>query len=325
MLRPLNRLGVALVIVVAGGCASSLPDATSSGLEAAPMSPTLRWCDRLPRPEFAREQRVPVAQDWFEVYRVADGVFAIYEPFQFQEVISYLIVGDDSALLFDTGMGIGRIGEVVRELTPLRVRILNSHGHLDHIGGNADFDFVYALSTPFTIQRSRGMTHEQVADEVAPEALCRALPIGVTAADYAIRPFAISATVADGTRIHLGGRSLEVLHVPGHTPDAVALLDKANGFLWTGDTFYAGPIWLFAPETDLAAYAASVERLAALVPDLKALFPAHNTPRADPQLLTRLNVQVQALIDGKLEPLRREGDMVEYAGTGFSLIVREPN
>jgi len=48
-------------------------------------------------------------------------------------------------------------------------------------------------------------------------------------------------------RIDLGGRSLEVLHVPGHAPDAIALRDEAHGLLFTGDTFYEGPIYVFSP------------------------------------------------------------------------------
>jgi glyoxylase-like metal-dependent hydrolase (beta-lactamase superfamily II) len=236
-----------------------------------------------------------------------------------------LSTGDDGTVLIDDGLPplTGKLLAAIGELTDDPVEFLiNTHVHGDHIGGNEDFDFVYAISTDFTINRAQGMAHAQVAEEVAPDALCRPLPDGVSAATYAIRPFEIDATVADGTRIHLGGRTLQVLHVPGHTPDALALLDEENGFLWTGDSFYAGPIWLFAPETDLAAYAASMERLAALAPQLKALFPAHNTPRADPAVLMHLNTAVQAMQRGALTPVRVDGDMVEYPGDGFSLIVR---
>jgi hypothetical protein len=42
------------------------------------------------------------------------------------------------------------------------------------------------------------------------------------------------------------------------TPDAVSLLDRANGLLFTGDTYYPAPIWLYRPETDLDAYARSI-------------------------------------------------------------------
>jgi glyoxylase-like metal-dependent hydrolase (beta-lactamase superfamily II) len=107
--------------------------------------------------------------------------------------------------------------------------------------------------------------------EASPEALCTALPAGVTQEDHHIKPYSITARVSDGDVINLGGRELEVLHIPGHTDDSIALIDVTAGLLWTGDTFYEGPIWLFFPETDLAAYETSLARLAALAPQLKAL------------------------------------------------------
>lgn len=293
-------------------------------LGAAPMEPEARWCDLLPRAAYGGLDRVAVKQEWFEVYQVADGVFAIYEPFQFQEIISYLILGERSALLFDTGMGIGRIGDLARELTDLPVRVLNSHTHIDHIGGNAEFDFVYAMDTPFTLSRANGAAADAVAEEVAPAALCRPLPDGKRARDYAIRPFSIDATVGDGTRIHLGGRTLEVLHIPGHTPDSIALLDRDNGLLWTGDSYYPGPIWLFAEETNLRAYQTSVARLAALTPLLKQVLPAHNVPMATPDQLRELSRAVDAVLDANIAPLRRDGPMLEYPGNGFTLIMRAP-
>src|SRR5579862_1801464 len=71
------------------------------------------WCKPLPRPEYAQLKRVLPDDPWFEVYKVAPQTFAIYEPHQSEEVISYLIVGTKQALLFDTGMGIGNIKRIV--------------------------------------------------------------------------------------------------------------------------------------------------------------------------------------------------------------------
>ena len=45
---------------------------------------------------------------------------------------------------------------------------------------------------------------------------------------------------------------------------------------------------LYAPETDLDAYTASVSRLAVLAPSLTRIFPAHNTPVAEPVRLKEL-------------------------------------
>jgi hypothetical protein len=75
------------------------------------------WWDNLPRPEWSAFHRIEQEQDWFEVYRIEDGIFAIYESGQFEEVISFLVTGDDRALLFDTGLGIGDIKRVVQQLT----------------------------------------------------------------------------------------------------------------------------------------------------------------------------------------------------------------
>ena len=101
----------------------------------------------MPRPEWSRYERVAIDDGWFEVYRILDGIFAIYEPGQFEEVISFLITGEDMALLFDTGLGIGDIRGVVDELTDLQVVVLNSHTHYDHIGGNYQFETIYAMDT----------------------------------------------------------------------------------------------------------------------------------------------------------------------------------
>lgn len=66
---------------------------------------------------------------------------------------------------------------------------------------------------------------------------------GFDSARYRIRPFRATGLVADGDVIDLGGRRLELLGLPGHSPDSIALLDRA-GLLWPGDTFYEGQIWL---------------------------------------------------------------------------------
>ena len=97
-------------------------------------APIPDWCRALPRPEYKTLERVSISDPWFEVYKPAQGVFAIYEPHQAEETISYLIVGEQRALLFDTGMGIGDLKKVVAELTKLPVIVLNSTRKLIRVG-----------------------------------------------------------------------------------------------------------------------------------------------------------------------------------------------
>jgi glyoxylase-like metal-dependent hydrolase (beta-lactamase superfamily II) len=96
-----------------------------------------------------------VAGDWFKVRAIAPGVFAISEPRQYEGITSLLVVGSEKAVLFDSGLGVARIGEVVRKLTTLPVTVINSHTHFDHVGGNRGFADVRNLDDPFSRASAR--------------------------------------------------------------------------------------------------------------------------------------------------------------------------
>lgn len=257
------------------------------------------WCDQAIRAEFLELDEIKTESEWFKVFLVGENVYAIAEPYNFQEVISYLILGTERALLFDSGMGLDSISTVVKELTNLPVTIINSHTHYDHIGGNYEFENILALNTDYTLNwAGKGWSHELVKQEVTREAFCQKMLPNIDTAKYHVKPFTISGFIKDGHLFDLGQRIIEVVTVPGHTPDAMALFDKANGYLWTGDTFYEGPIWLFFEGTNLDAYEKSIERLAALSPALNKVFPAHNTPIAEPLRLIELVGAFNQILDG---------------------------
>lgn len=305
--------------------ATTSAESSPSQVEATPTSASAivpDWCARLPRPAYASLSAEAASDGWFEVYRVGEGVFAIYEPRQWQEVISYLILGDEQALLFDTGMGIAAISEVVADLTTHPVTVLNSHTHMDHVGGNAEFQSIIGMDTEFTRSRAGGLPNARVREEISGDAVCGPLPEGVGVDGYTSRPFTITEIARDGHSIDLGGRTLTILHIPGHTPDAIALHDESAGYLWTGDSFYEGPIWLFAPETHLERYRESVARLAGLAPDLERVFPAHNTPVAEPVRLVELRDVLEGAIAGTMQGESQADGLVRYDAEAFSLLMR---
>lgn len=280
-----------------------------------------QWCQALPRPEYQSLERVPVSQSWFEVYKVVPGVLAIYEPHQSEETIGYLILGSQGALLFDTGMGIGDLKALVSQLTPLPVKVLNSHTHNDHVGDNWQFDSVYSMDTPFSRRNARG-SREDAQSEIEPGQICGSLPAGFQPEQYRTRPWKIAGWLHDGERIDLGGRTIEVIATPGHTPDAISLFDAANGLLFTGDTYYPAPIWLFRPETDLAAYRRSVQRLLEFAPRTKWVLGAHNIPLARPEVLTRLAAAFDQVQAGSVKPVPEEKGKVTYKVGDISFLMR---
>ncbi|CAF0806305.1 unnamed protein product [Rotaria sp. Silwood1] len=81
-----------------------------------------------------------INESWFQVYAIRPTVFAIYEPYQHQDVISYLIVGPKKSLLINMEMGIGNIEQVVNEFSSLPIMVINIHTHHDHAGDNWRFE-----------------------------------------------------------------------------------------------------------------------------------------------------------------------------------------
>lgn len=305
-------------------CASrSVPSALSFSPLSSLQTEKPEWCKPLPRPECKSLERVLPNEPWFEVYKVAPAIFAIYEPHQAEETISYLIVGTKQAVLFDTGMGIGNIRGVVTRLTSRPVVVVNSHTHNDHVGDNWRFQFIYGMDTAFTRANAKGSRADAQA-EIAPDQICGDLPKGFDPKTYATKPWHISLFVHDGFKVNLGGRTLEIISTPGHTPDAIALIDRENGLLFTGDTYYPAPIWLYRPETDLDAYVASVKRLAALAPQIKLVLGAHNIPVAQPDVLPKLVDAIQAVRSGKGEVKSEGAGKAMHTLGEFKFLLPEP-
>lgn len=292
-------------------------------LRAGDQSEIPEWCRSLPRPAYKALERLLPDDPWFEVYRVRPGVFAIYEPHQYEEVISFLITGKKRALLLDTGMGIASIKKVVAQLTDLPVIVLNTHTHPDHVGGNAEFSEILALDTDFTrANAKKGFADPAMKEWVSPPNVCGSLPADFHPASYKVAPFKITQYVQDGEQIDLGGRTLKVIKTPGHTPDALCLYDAGNRLLFTGDSYYPGAIYLYVKETNLDAYVRSVAAMAAMVGDVDVVLPSHNEPIAAPEVLVKLLQAAKAVQSGSADFKLVEG-LREYTFDGFSMLLAD--
>ena len=205
--------------------------------------------------------------DWFAIETIAPGVHAIGEPRFHQINWSYLIEGQQLALLFDTGPGARDISEVVNALTKLPLIALPSHMHFDHTGNLHRFQTIALpdLSVLKACMRD-GLLH-------ATDDLFRGFLEGMV-----WRPVIISEWWPIGTRIDLGGRHLDLLHTPGHSPDSVSLFDRDARILFAADFVYPGPLFAQVPGADLAAYLATADALLLQINDQTQIFCAHGAP-----------------------------------------------
>ena len=298
----MRRVAVIALLVLAS-LVPGLGEKSQQRIGPALVAP--EWCRSLPRAGYKNLERVPIDDSWFEVYRVTPGVLAIYEPHQWEEVIDYLIEGHTRALLLDTGMGIGDLKRLVRHLTPLPIVVVNSHTHPDHTGNNWQFSTIYSFDSDYTRQNARGSG--EIRAEIEPGKICGALPEGFYPGTYSTRPWKTARWLHDGDWIDIGGRSLQVLATPGHAPDSICFYEPLNGLLFTGDTYYPGPIYVFGRGSDPAAYQRSVDALARLAPKVRLVLGGHNEPVAPPSALIELAREFDAIRAGKL-PGKDEGN-----------------
>jgi glyoxylase-like metal-dependent hydrolase (beta-lactamase superfamily II) len=278
-----------------------------------------------------------VGGDWFATRELDDDVFLIAEP---PHVNSFLVVGDDRAALIDSGMGIGRIRPVAESLTDRPIEVVNTHYHWDHSGGNEEFErtAIHELgaeplaegSSPedlafyvpmFDLVRERTPVLQEVdegffsflSDETTP----RPLPDGFDPGTWTIRPPTPTRLLRDGDVVDLGGRTLMVLHTPGHTPDSSCLLDERAGILFGGDTVNTGPIYAHQEDSNLDDFAASSARLAVLATSVRAVYVAHYSRYAtDGRYLIELANAFADIVGGRAairEDVDESGNTVRIA------------
>lgn len=257
---------------------------------------------------------------WFEKSSIAPGLHRITEGAM---VHAYLVEGDSWAALVDSGFGIGDIGQFVRELTDKPVLVINTHAHMDHVGGNEHFGTAF-------LHRS-----ESLADAAE---IARRFRENVTQADFTV-PFPVGFSpdqydpsvpepahrLAGGEAIDLGGRVLEVLATPGHTAGSICLLDEANRFLFTGDNVTDRPLQGIGEGVSLTTYQQTLRMLAEMAPDIDLILPGHGPSPMPPAILTELAGCALALTESAFQKLELGGrDAMGATVERFTFFMRPP-
>ncbi len=237
------------------------------------------------------------ANNWFTIDQMDESTYIISEYRHWEETHCYLLCGSERSLLIDTGLGICNIHEEVRKLTDKPVTAVATHIHWDHIGGHKYFPDFYAhgeelhwLSGEFPL--SRETIRAMVLDRCDP-------PEGYDVNTYELFQGTPTRVLEDGDTIHLGGRVVQALHTPGHSPGHLCFWEAARGYLFVGDLVYKDTLFAYYPSTDPQAYLHSLEKIAAL--PVQKVFPGHHTLDIQPEILVRMRDALRALkTEGKL-------------------------
>jgi len=256
-----------------------------------------KWYESLPRHSWSKFDKVETSHSWFSVYETTPETYAIYEDGQFEEVISYLVIGEEIAALVDTGNGIGDIKGVVEELTDLPTMVVNTHAHFDHTGGNWAFEEVALYDHLFARERIKGRPHGEIGNFLGDGMVWKPLPKDIDSNTWYTKPYKVTKWMKEGDKIDLGGKQLEVIHTPGHTPDSVSLLESRERLFFTGDIFYPAPIYIYSPDSDMNEFISSFRKM--VKADYDYAMPAHNETMVEKKVVEDVLNAIEAIKAGK--------------------------
>lgn len=207
---------------------------------------------------------------------LADGFWSIEEG----GVRCFLIEGREKAMLVDTGFGTGDIRAFAESLTKLPIFLINTHTDRDHIGCNDRFEKVMMHPAEVSYYQKK-------------------LPEYHTAVEF----------VEDGDIIDIGNRQFEVIHIPGHTPGSIALFERKNKLLISGDSVQNGTVYMFGEGRDIHGYIVSMKKLESRMAEFETILPSHGEIPIGADMIPELAEGAQKVLNGEIEGRTPPGQM----------------
>ncbi len=250
---------------------------------------------------------------------LAPGLHLIDMPLGARRNTAYLVEGTDALLVFDTGIA----GQLEQHLVPYLEGIgrttdeigtvVISHCDIDHWGGAADIRRLAPSARILAHERDAvliGNTDRTLAERY--QEFVAEHGIGWSDEFLALQhersaPVSVDELVDDGHVIDLGGRVIELLHVPGHSAGHLALWDETTLSLLIADALLGDGVPDFAGHPAMppnyrypADYLATCERLGAYGAEL--LLSAHFAPRrgSDVARFVADSARYAAFVEGEL-------------------------
>jgi len=167
---------------------------------------------------------------YFQTAEVMPSVYRIDDP---RGVSMALLAGEKGAFLCDTCMGMGNARKAVGEITGLPLTVVNTHAHLDHAGGDYQFERVFLPRGEFPLIQVWSESEE--LRRLALSQRGQPVPEDFDEAAYMAWRGENLEPLSPGTVFDLGGLTVEAVPLPGHTAASMGYLCRERGLLLTGD------------------------------------------------------------------------------------------
>lgn len=243
-----------------------------------------------------RQLQLDRVDTWWAQRRISERVTLLTEPHvaEFLRCNVWHIRGQDCDLVVDTGLGLAPLVPLLELSEHSQVMVVLTHSHADHSGGWDEFNerCAHHLEAGYLDPRTAApdleslwaadlgqAEREHMSDSGydIPDCFVTALPAGFPDVEtLPFRPATPTRLLDEGDRIDVGDRAFEILHLPGHSPGSIGLVDRDARLLLSGDAIYDGPLLDQLPGSDIDAYLQTMARLRGL--DVELTLPGHGEP-----------------------------------------------
>ena len=209
--------------------------------------------------------------------KIAEGSYRIRNGFVSGfDINAYLIEGENYALLIDTINGFGDLNAYCRTLTDKPVKVVNTHSHWDHIGGNFHFDSCYMPVRDIpSFQAAIGFDKERIFEFAKSCAKEEFRDLLVCDDNFAgTRPIKVYP-ISDGDVFDLGDRKIEVVACGGHTPGSVVLIDDKTRICYCGDACNGNTLLEFPDSLPINVYLENLKRLKTYASRFDMMYGGH--------------------------------------------------
>ena len=174
------------------------------------------------------------------------------------DVCMYLVEGTEKAALIDTGYGVGDLKGYIKTLTDKPLFVLITHGHVDHVAGAGQFEEVYMNHADIALAKE----HSDV--EMRKKSICHGdakLYATLTQADFIPAFTGEFLPLQDGQTFDLGGVTLKMLALRGHTNGILTVLNVQDRTIMFGDACGVGVLLFLEESTNIEDYRANLLKM----------------------------------------------------------------
>ncbi len=202
----------------------------------------------------------PVTEFWYALQPCANDIVRLREvhvdPYAAGDI--WLVRGSRVNLVIDTGSGIVPLLPVIEAISDKPILAIALNNACGHAGGWSGFDNRACHRSDAAGLRNPGRQGSMAYDYLTDSSLTALPRHGYSARKYQMVGAEPTSLIHDGDSIDLGGRNLEVMHVPGRGTGGIALWEAESGSLFTGDMLYDCDHDLAWPPDNPALYTASL-------------------------------------------------------------------